>query len=130
MNAPPTGTCPFRPARAAPIAAHPPAAAATAPAFVALSKFVVANEKTSEVKAAFRGRPHLVDGAAGFVRMEVLSPLDRPDEIWLVTFWTDAVSYRTWHHSHLYRDSHRGIPASLKLVPGETKIREFEHVCS
>jgi heme-degrading monooxygenase HmoA len=130
MNDQPTGICPFHPARATPVATHPPATAAVAPHFVALSKFVVANDKISAVKAAFRARPHLVDSAAGFVRMEILSPFDRPDEIWLVTFWTDAGSYRTWHHSHLYRDAHRGIPAGLKLVPGETKIREFEHVGS
>lgn len=130
MNDQTTGACPFHPAPGATIAVDPPADPAAAPHFVALSKFVVANDKISDVKAAFRARPHLVDSAAGFVRMEVLSPFDRSDEIWLVTFWTDAASYRAWHHSHLYRDSHRGIPAGLKLVPGETKIREFEHVCS
>lgn len=97
--------------------------------FVAVSKFVVANGMVEEVKQAFRNRPHLVDGAAGFVRMEVLSPLDRPEEIHLVTYWSDAESFRAWHHSHLYHDSHKGIPKGLKVVPGETKIREFERVC-
>jgi len=130
MSDSPTATCPFHPAPTPAATADPARAERLAPHFVALSKFVVANDKTAEVKAAFRARPHLVDDAAGFVRMDVLSPLDRPEELWLVTFWTDAASYRTWHHSHLYRDSHRGIPAGLKLVPGETKIREFEHVSS
>jgi len=97
--------------------------------FVAVSKFAVANGMADEVKQAFRNRPHLVDGAEGFVRMEVLSPLDRPEEIHLVTYWTDAESFRAWHHSHLYHDSHKGIPKGLKVVPGETKIREFERVC-
>jgi len=104
--------------------------AATVSTFVALSKFVIANDKTAEVKAAFRARPHLVDGQPGFVRMEVFSPLDRPQEIWLVTYWTDAVSFERWHHSHLYHESHKGIPKGLKLVPGEQKIRHFEHVSS
>ncbi len=98
--------------------------------FVALSKFVVANDKVAEVKAAFRQRPHLVDGQPGFVRMEVFSPLDRPAEIWLVTYWTEETSFREWHHSHLYHESHKGIPKGLKLVPGETEIRSFEHVAS
>jgi heme-degrading monooxygenase HmoA len=97
--------------------------------FVALSKFSIANGMVEEVKQAFRDRPHLVDGAAGFERMEVLSPLDRPEEIHLVTYWSDAESYRAWHHSHLYHDSHKGIPKGLKVVPGETNIREFERVC-
>jgi heme oxygenase (mycobilin-producing) len=39
--------------------------------FVAISKFAVANGMTAEVKQAFVNRPHLVDGAEGFVRMGV-----------------------------------------------------------
>lgn len=31
-----------------------------------------------------------------------------------------------WHHSHLYHESHKGIPKGLKRVPGETQIRRFE----
>ncbi len=105
-------------------------AAGAASGFVALSKFVVANGVTASVKAAFRHRPHLVDEAPGYLRMEVLSPSERPEEIWLVTFWTDEASFRAWHHSHLYHESHRGIPKGLKLVPGETEVRTFEHVAS
>ena len=98
--------------------------------FAALSRFVVANSMAAEVKAAFRSRPHLVDGAPGFRRMEVISPVDCPEEIWLLTFWTDEASFRTWHHSHLYHEAHQGIPKGLKLVPGSTKITHFQHVSS
>lgn len=126
------GLCPLRDSVVTDgAAAAPPAAAApSAATFVALSRFVIANDKTAEVKKAFRQRPHLVDDQPGFVRMEVLSPLDRPEEIWLVTYWTDAGSFNRWHHSHLYHESHRGIPKGLKLVRGETRITHFEHVCS
>lgn len=108
----------------------PPAAEPPATGFVGMSKFVIANGLIAEVKAAFRNRPHLVDDAPGFVRMEVISPLERPAEIWLITFWTDETSFRTWHHGHLYHESHRGIPKGLKLVPGETRITHFEHMSS
>ena len=99
-------------------------------AFVALSQFVIANGMMEEVKQAFRTRPHLVDGAPGFVRMEVMVPRDNPEQIWLVTYWTDEESYRVWHHGHLYRESHKGIPKGLKLVPGSAKVRLFDFVCS
>lgn len=82
------------------------------------------------VKRAFQNRPHLVEDAPGFVRMEVISPSDRPAEIWLLTFWQDRASYESWHRSHGYKDSHCGIPAGLKLVPGETSLAVFEHVSS
>lgn len=98
--------------------------------FVAMSRFRIANGMTAEVKEAFRDRPHMVDDAPGFLRMEVISPLDAPEEIWLLTYWTDEASYRAWHHGHTYRDSHRGIPKGLRLDPKGTEIRFFEHVCS
>lgn len=124
--------CPFHPgtgAAPAALAANRPDAK-PASTFVALSKFVIANDKTAAVKEAFRQRPHLVDDQPGYVRMEVFSPLDRPEEIWLVTYWTDVASFKLWHHSHLYHESHKGIPKGLKLVPGEQEIRHFEHICS
>lgn len=99
------------------------------PEFVAVSRFVIANGMEAEVKAAFRARPHLVDRAPGFLRLDVLSPLASPNEIWIMTYWTDAESYRAWHRSHVYHDAHKGIPKGLKLVPGEQRITEFEHVC-
>jgi heme oxygenase (mycobilin-producing) len=101
-----------------------------APGFVALSRFAIANGMTTEVKEAFRHRPHQVDSAPGYRRMEVISPVDRPEEIWLLTFWSDEASFRAWHHSHAYHESHRGIPKGLKLIPGDTCIRHFEHVSS
>ena len=97
--------------------------------FVALSRFTVANGMEEQVKAAFRARPHRVDHVCGFVRMEVLCPLDRPQEIWLVTHWHCADNYYAWHRGHGYRESHCGIPKGLKLVGRETCIREFELVC-
>ena len=98
--------------------------------FVALSRFVIRNEMQKEVREAFLRRPHLVDDAPGFVRMEVLSPLEDAREIWLMTFWTNEESFREWHHSHLYRESHKGIPKGLKLVPQSVELRFFEHICS
>lgn len=98
-------------------------------AFVAMSRFVIANGMEAEVKAAFRARPHLVDAAPGFVRLDVLSPFEAPGEIWIMTYWTDAESYRKWHRSHVYHEAHKGIPKGLKLVPGEAHVRELEYIC-
>lgn len=98
--------------------------------FIALSQFTVANDMTEQVRAAFTNRPHLVEEAAGFLRLEVISPLDNRDEFWLLTYWRDEDSFKTWHHSHLYHDSHKGIPKGLKLVPRSARLRFFEHVSS
>lgn len=91
-----------------------------------LSRFTIANGMVAEVREAFRHRPHEVDQAAGFLRMEVMSPSDKPEEIWLMTWWRDEPSFTAWHKSHAYQASHRGMPKGLKLVPGSTEIRRFE----
>ena len=98
--------------------------------FVALSRFVIKNDMKEAVRQAFLERPHLVDEAPGFLRMEVLSPLENPQEIWLMTIWTDEESFRRWHRSHLYHESHKGIPKGLKLVPKSAELKFFEHICS
>ena len=82
------------------------------------------------VNEAFRNRPHLADEAQGFIRMDVISTKGCPEEIRLITFWTDEESYRAWHRSHVYHESHAGIPKGLKLVPGSVAIEFFEYITS
>lgn len=93
-----------------------------------MSRFAVANDKIGEVKQAFRDRPHLVDGAAGFLRMDVISPEESPEEIWLLTYWTDRPSYLAWHRSPAHSESHSSIPKGLKLDPKRTRLTYFEYV--
>ena len=96
--------------------------------FIAQSQFVVANGMEEQVRRAFIDRPRLVDQAPGFVRMEVLNPLDAPAEFWLFTYWTDKASWEAWYRSHSYHNSHQGIPKGLKLDPSGTRIRYFERL--
>ena len=96
--------------------------------FVAISRFTVANGMTAEVKEAFLRRPHLVDHAPGFIRMEVLNAQDERDEFWLLTYWADEASFQDWHRNHRH-ESHASMPRGLKLIPGSAEVRYFERVC-
>ena len=100
--------------------------------FVALSKFTVANglEMADAVKNAFSHRPHQVEAAPGFVRLDVLSPSDNCQEIWLLTYWADEVSFKGWYRTHHYQAAHHHIPAGLKLVPDSTQMQYFNHISS
>jgi heme oxygenase (mycobilin-producing) len=98
--------------------------------YVALSRFRVRNGMEAEVAEAFRNRPHLVDDAPGFIRMEVLTPSEDGTEFWLMTWWRDEESFRSWHHGHLYRESHAGMPKGLKLDPSATEMRGFRSIAS
>lgn len=110
---------------------HPPVSTKRSKSgFAVISQFTVANGTTAAVKEAFRQRLHRVESTAGFLRLEVLSPFDNPDEIWLLTLWSDEASFKAWYRSHAYHESHQTIPKGLKLLSGHTKIRHFEHVCS
>lgn len=93
--------------------------------FVALSRFEIRNGMDAEVRAAFVARPHLVDSEAGFLGMQVMSPVANAAEIWLVTRWKDEASYHVWHKGHTYHASHAGIPKGLKLVAGSAQITLF-----
>ena len=99
--------------------------------FAVISKFTVINNNnmTESVKYAFIARPHLVDLAPGFVRLDVLSPLENPDEIWLLTYWEDRASFEVWRAGH-YKEVHAMIPAGVKLAQGGTELTFFEHVTS
>lgn len=96
--------------------------------FLAVSKFRVANGREADVREAFLRRPHMVDDADGFVRMDVVSPQGNDAEFWLLTWWEDEASFRSWHHGHLYRESHAGIPKGLKLDPSATELLTFTHI--
>src|ERR1044071_6202570 len=113
-------------------APQPPSVAPASgiPKFVAVSTFVVANGMEEQIKEAFINRPHLVDEIPGFVRMDVISPMNDPREIWLVTYWQDEHSFRAWHHSDIHHESHKYIPKGLKLIPKSAKLRFFSFVAA
>lgn len=97
--------------------------------FVALSQFTVMPGMGDEVLNAFLSRPHLVENAPGYKKMEVLRPKNNTDEFWLMTWWADEQSYSAWHHSHAYHESHKLMPKGLKLVSGTSKVTLLEKVC-
>lgn len=98
--------------------------------FVVLSKFTVGGTEgmTDKVKQAYAARPHLVDDAPGFVRLDVISPVDGPDEIWLLTYWAAEANFTTWYKAHHFKESHSNVPSGLKLVPGKNSIQYFDHI--
>jgi len=94
-----------------------------------VSKFVVANGMDAEVRKAFVNRPHLVENAPGFLRLEVLSPAEDPSEFWLLTYWETEQHFRDWHKHHLH-DSHQMIPKGLRLDARGTRVQVLHHIAS
>jgi two-component system cell cycle response regulator len=74
------------------------------------------------VRRAFLNRPRLVGKAAGFRDINVLTDATDPSVFLLLTRWTDAESFRTWHRSAAHHQSHQLIPQGLKLDPFFTSV--------
>lgn len=89
---------------------------------VVISRFRVANGMEAAVASAFGDRPRLVDLEPGFLGMETFTDAADPAVFHLVTRWTDAASYETWHKSERHRHSHVGIPKGLKVEAAFTEV--------
>lgn len=100
--------------------------------FTVISKFAVEDKDNSieEVRQAFRQRPRKVDNTAGFIRLDVLNHEDKPEEFWLITYWENEESFNRWYRSHMYSESHSGIPDGLKLIKDSTELIYFRHISS
>jgi len=80
-----------------------------------ISRFRVRNGLEQEVCRAFLNRPRLVEKAAGFCGLDVLTDAANPSVFLLLTRWTDESSFQAWHRSEAHHQSHAMMPQGLKL---------------
>ena len=80
-----------------------------------ISRFRVRNGLEQEVCRAFLDRPRLVEKAAGFCGLDVLTDAANPSVFLLLTRWTDESSFQAWHRSEAHHQSHAMMPQGLKL---------------
>ncbi|MFN3323861.1 MAG: antibiotic biosynthesis monooxygenase family protein [Bryobacteraceae bacterium] len=93
-----------------------------------MSRFKVANGMEAEVREVFRNRPRLVEGAAGFLGLEVYTDADDPAVFYLLTRWTDATSFHAWYSGPMHKLAHEGIPGGLRLDSSYTQVHVLERV--
>lgn len=74
---------------------------------------------------AFRGRAGLVDGADGFVDLQVWQSDRDPGEVLMVSRWRDREAFKAYMRSADHRFSHERIPAALKDV---IRLERLEHL--
>ena len=95
---------------------------------VAMSRFCVKDGREPDVRQAFLDRPRLVDDQAGFLGLEVFQDEADRSIFYLVTRWSDVISFQTWHSSEAHRHSHEAMPKGLKLDSAFTWLRVLERV--
>jgi len=95
---------------------------------IAMSRFRVQNHREQDVRQAFLDRPRLVDDQAGFLGLEVFQDPADLAVFYLVTRWSDPLSFHSWHSSHAHHASHAFMPKGLQLDSAFTELRILERV--
>src|SRR3712207_3310133 len=93
--------------------------------YVSLSRLRVPAERAAELVAAFRRRAHLVDGADGFVDLQVWQSDRDARELIMVSRWRDRAAFTAYMRSEEHRISHRRIDPDLDA---SIKLEKLEHL--
>jgi heme-degrading monooxygenase HmoA len=93
--------------------------------YVSMSRLRVAAESSDELVSAFRNRAHLVDGADGFVDLQVWRSDRDPEEVLMVSRWRDRAAFTAYMRSAEHRVSHARIDPALKAA---IRLERLEHL--
>jgi heme-degrading monooxygenase HmoA len=93
--------------------------------YVSVSRLRVPTDRAPQLVAAFRRRAHLVDGAAGFVDLQVWQSDRDPTELMMVSRWHDRAAFTAYMRSSAHRASHARIDPDLDAA---IKLERLEHL--
>ena len=93
--------------------------------YVSLSRLRVPDARAQELVEAFRRRAHLVDGADGFVDLQVWQSDRDEGELVMVSRWRDRAAFTAYMRSDAHRVSHGRIDPELDAA---IKLERLEHL--
>jgi heme-degrading monooxygenase HmoA len=93
--------------------------------YVSMSRLRIPPEDAPALVSAFRGRSRLVDGAEGFVDLQVWQSDRDPGEVLMVSRWRDRDCFKAYMRSAEHRASHDRIPPELRSV---IALERLEHL--
>jgi heme-degrading monooxygenase HmoA len=93
--------------------------------YVSLSRLRVPAERADELVRAFRSRVGLVDGADGFVDLQVWQSDRDAGELIMVSRWRDRAAFKAYMRSPDHRVSHDRIDPDLQAA---IKLERLEHL--
>jgi heme-degrading monooxygenase HmoA len=93
--------------------------------YVSMSRLRVAASESGALVDAFRRRAHLVDDAPGFIDLEVWRSDRDPEEVLMVSRWTDRAAFTAYMRSERHRVSHDRIAPELQAA---IKLERLEHL--
>ena len=91
---------------------------------VVSNRIQVSKGHEKEFEARFEGRAKLVENMPGFIRLEVLLPV-QSDYYVVLTHWQDEPSFRAWTESAEFKEAHRNRPrAEIFAGPNVFEMHE------
>lgn len=90
-----------------------------------MSRLRIPAERANALVRAFRARVRLVEGADGFVDLQVWQSDRDPGEILMVSRWRDRAAFTAYMRSEAHRISHDRIPPELQAA---IKLERLEHL--
>jgi heme oxygenase (mycobilin-producing) len=93
--------------------------------YVSMSRLRVPAERARELVTAFRGRLHKVDGADGFLDLQVWQSDRDESELIMVSRWRDRAAFTAYMRSPAHRESHDRIDPGLQDA---IKLERLEHL--
>lgn len=95
--------------------------------YVSMSRLRVPAERAPELVDAFRGRLHKVDGADGFVDLQVWQSDRDEGELIMVSRWRDRAAFTAYMRGADHQESHARIDPGLQAA---IKLERLEHLHS
>ncbi len=91
---------------------------------VVANRVPVASGQEQAFEARFQRRLGRVEKSPGFVRMELLRPI-QGEYYSVLTYWKDIESFEAWTHSDAFRQAHADRPpAEMFAGPNVLEIHE------
>ena len=93
--------------------------------YVSMSRLRVAASESGALVDAIRRRAHLVEAAPGFIDLEVWRSDRDPEEVLMVSRWTDRAAFTAYMRSDEHKVSHARIDPALQAA---IKLERLEHL--
>ena len=92
-----------------------------------MNRIPVKAEYAEAFEARFRDRARLVDGLPGFVRNEVLRPMEPGQPYIVLTYWENREAFEAWTASDAFREGHaRGGSLPREAFAGQSELEVHE----
>jgi heme-degrading monooxygenase HmoA len=81
-----------------------------------------------QFEQTFRTRARLVDRMPGFVRNQLLRPLNPDDPYIVLTVWESQAHFEAWVHSDAFREGHARsgtLPKAAFTAPNRLELHEI-----